>query len=446
MALAQCGPPKSEAVIKAENAFGTVGADARYHALVWQDYSFGMRHHSYIVGIEKAERDKIGVAFRTYDTGRLKPPNEAFDLSAIDEPQQTTKFERINNDIRAMFVSHVVAHRFDPDTAGMRTEFLYDAYAIEPSDPPTTYEDGWNAIAQMERYLKSDIENAKARGVPFTHLMFLSMGWNNDQVVAVSAYDAILSQISDAARTDVEVFRPLVIGLTWPSVWGGTSIVDTLNRIAHVGSYPAKANDSDEIGFLFANHIMNSTLPKLEQVDPSLQTVAIGHSMGARILSRAYFSGPMLRNEVRRTGQPPIIIGLQGAFSANRFRQDHQLIPPFRWVTVGEGGPYQSFQEDQARIALTWARGDIYNPLARFATGAAHVGGFAGNRIFKKDEIEPKITRFKGIPDTDLIAACQAADEDNDILYVDASEYIGEHSDVRNPEVGKLVWSLMQCW
>lgn len=242
-------------------------------------------------------------------------------------------------------------------------------------------------------------------------------------------------------------FNPLVIGLTWPSVWGGTSALDLLNRGLHIGSYPVKAVDADEIGFGIANHLLNVTLPKVEAYS-KLRTVVVGHSMGARIMTRAYYSADQIKDRVKRTGAGPIVISLQAAFSANRFKAGYQLAPPFRYVFSGEGSPYQDHDAPGGHMLLTWSTWDKANPIARFATGARHVGGKSGYKVMTSEELADKVHAFawsesNGAANLD---ACAKAREVGKLAYANTSGIIREHGDIRNPEVGKLVWTAMTCF
>lgn len=454
-ALAQCTTINAHVPAEEEAAFATDGVIARYHALLNTPFSHPLAGSGYIVGIEKSPRAKIRFNGTGADTARIQPPHR---LPPSQDPrdlsQQQATFRNAMNDPKVMFVSHILRYGQTKNTANIDTDLIYSAYsksAFGTHDTPpqaAAYEAGWEALDQMEQHIVADANAALERGQPFTHLMFLSMGWNNDQFEALERYNAIRQHAIRAAEAEGRSFNPLVIGLTWPSVWGGTSVVDLANRAFHIGSYPVKAADADEIGFGIANHMLNAMLPRIEAAT-KLQTVAVGHSMGARILTRAYYSADLLKAPVARTTPAPVMIGLQAAFSANRFRGSYRLVPPVRWMFTGEGGPYQDHAEPNGTLALTWATGDRANPVARIGSGAAHVGGKIGDRAIRNvPALEDKMARYTVPASQDLSALdtpCAGLKDSGKVMYIDASSIIASHGDILNPKVGELVWRLTDC-
>lgn len=462
-ALAQCATINDHVPENEETAFATDGVISRYHALLNTPFSHPLGGDGYIIGIEKSPRDKIGFVGAGADINRLQEPQR---LPSSGDPrdlaQQVASFDAATNDPKVMFVSHVLRYAQKEENATLDTELMYSAYSKsafgEHKAPPPTqaYDAGWTALDDLEDQILNDVQTARDAGHPFTHVMFLSMGWNNDQFEALDRYNAIRQHSTRAAKEQGKTFKPLVIGLTWPSVWGGTSVLDVANRALHLGSYPVKAVDADEIGYGIANHILNAMLPRIENAmrprnssETGLRTIVVGHSMGARILTRAYYSADLLTAPEQRTGPAPIVIGLQAAFSANRFRSSFRLIPPVRWVFTGEGGPYQDHAAPGGILALTWAKGDTANPVARFTTGAAHVGGGIGERrIRKTPSLSAKMETY-AVPSAENLGPinvpCQAVKENGKVLYIDASEIIESHGDIRNPKVGDLVWTLIDC-
>lgn len=191
---------------------------------------------------------------------------------------------------------------------------------------------------------------------------------------------------------------------------------------------------------------MNGILARIENKQ-GIGTIAIGHSMGARIVTRAYYSADMLRNAPVRSGQGPLVIGLQGAFSANRFNPGYELVPIVRLLFSGEGAPYQDHSAPHGDLVLTWSKHDRANPIARFATGARHVGGKTGNTTIQNTPaLKEKFALFTwphgGLGDS----YCPQDQQKTKVAFVDASDIIKSHGDIRNPEVGKLIWQTIACY
>ncbi|MGX9355366.1 hypothetical protein ACS3SW_09445 [Roseobacteraceae bacterium S113] len=443
-----------------ETRLGTSGAKARYHALLHRPYSLPMGMEGYIVGIEKAHRRDVGfpggALGHGHDSARLQPPHEMPGPgNPNDLGQQQRDFKRITDNTDVLFVSHIIRYTPAKDRPAIEPELAYSAYEETGFDKSTIrmaagmqedvspYEAGWLALDKLEQSLLGDIAAAAERGTPFTHLVLMCMGWNNDQTEALERYNDLMMQTG--RNTDGAVFNPLVIGLTWPSVWKTRGDGGFINWVLHKASYANKALDADELGFGIANALVNRILPRVEAAS-GLRAIMIGHSMGARILSRAYYSAQVLRDAVPRTGLRPILIGLQGAFSANRFRADFELVPVVRAVFTGEGGPYQDHDKPGGHVVLTWAKRDFANPVAAYVTGAAHVGGSVGAKAFDDAALAGKIVAYELEDHTSLTPPVQAVVENGRVLYIDASSIIGSHGDIRDAEVGRLTWVLIETF
>lgn len=441
--------PKDE-----EAALRTNGVVGRYHVLLNEPFQQPLATAGYIIGIEKAPRGAIGFPGKAEDGARLqKPHSDGGGFSDQDVKEQQGTFRVTFDDPKVMFVSHILRWGKTDTATGFDADLLHSCYsrtafgAYNAVPLTDAYEAGWRAMDALQPRILADIQSARDSGRPFTHLLFASMGWNNDQTEALKRYNGIIKHSQRAAHAAGEVFNPLLIGLTWPSVWGGTSQLAAVNIAAHLGSYPNKARDADEIGFGIANHVLNTLLPRVEAAT-GLTSVAIGHSMGARILSRAYHSAHLLQNAVTRTGTGPILIGLQGAFSVSRYLANYRLWPVIRSVLPSEGGPYQNHAAPGGQSIMTWSDHDDANKSAIVATGAAHIGGATGSkRVSRTDEIAAKFERFEVPSSGDLEpldAACDRIKANSKVLYIDGTSIIKGHNDIRNPKVGELIWRVVR--
>ena len=451
-------PGAAAVPVAEEKAFKTHKSNARYHALLNLPFSIPLATQGYIIGIEKSPRDAIGHPNdKSHDTDRLTEPQPREGLSDFDLSQQRRDFKRVTDDPKAMFVSHILKYAPDEERNAITPRLLHSAYSgtgfdgsslpepginlMAAGDPETPYEAGYTALSQMVPLMIDDVAKAKEAGRPFTHLLIMSMGWNNDQFEALERYNDLVMQT--ARNTGGADFNPLVVGITWPSVWAFRYAKDFTRKLTHISSYPNKTMDADEIGFTVMNVFLNHLVPQVENAT-GLRSVLVGHSMGARILSRAYYSGGQLVESTARSGRAPILIGLQGAFSSNRFAENYKLLPPVRWFISGEGGPYQDVNAPGGHVALTWASQDLANPVARFASGAPHVGGRFGAIEFAKAHLENKVLALPWQGAVATESACKEAVDLGLILYLDASNIIGDHGDIRDAEVGRLVWSVIK--
>ena len=98
----------------------------------------------------------------------------------------------------------------------------------------------------------------------------------------------------------------LVVGLSlmlWVLLGLRVGGVDGLGRLrffAHMLSYSTKADDADEIGLTLVNYLMHDVILAAvgevnEEEGLDVKTVAVGHSLGSRIQTRALFSKGFLR-------------------------------------------------------------------------------------------------------------------------------------------------------
>ena len=495
--LTGCATIKSVDLEESEKRLGIGGSNKQqYHHLLENPYAVGLNSSGFIIGIEKAYRKKIvperpdkSTVKNFYDEKRLKSWKDAA-AQTKDTPAQIkakdSHLKRIMNGPKSMFVSHILEYSVPVNAVGVNavgvvtspvylgydgSGFLQDLQDENKLPCPidstkkkgNEYENGWDALDCLSNILEKRLTNAKQ---PFTHLIIMSMGWNYNQEEAVNAYNTLIGNISASARakdkdnegdtTGKESFRPLVIGLTWPSVWGGKYYSNPANTVFHIASYPNKADDADEIGYGIANYLVNDIVPRLmEKRSDSLTTVLIGHSMGARLLSRAYHSEELLKSDAPEN-KKVLSVNLLGAFSARRYDSKQTT----------EGGPYSNFAMNEGetmiegKTILIWSENDKLNPLARIITGAVHVGGKPGykelqrqNNSENKGKIDFSVVKtgdYESFHETnDEIywrGTCVDDKPNNNLLVIDAKPFVDSHSDIWDSQMGTFLWEAMECF
>jgi len=320
--------------------------------------------------------------------------------------------------------------------------FMYNAYSGS-LDGKYDYEKSFFELDRMFDDLSHRLKTGN-----YTHIVIMSMGWNNDQVESVFRYNEIIKNISKAAN-DEKAFKPLVIGFTWPSVWMSISDSWLTQKAGHLLSYPTKANDADEIGYTWANLVINEKLPQAIKNAQSNglkkgntpKVVVLGHSFGARLLSRALFSKRHLKSS-NSESVVDMFFGLQGAFSINRFVPDTGL----------EGSPYKGYEKLGTSIILTSSTEDTANPIAAWITGAKHAGGKHGLSVAKDEENVACFDNHKWKKDTVSVPL-----HGSKLMMIDASEIVinnkdgddpnytySGHNDVLDLDMGKLLWSFIR--
>lgn len=417
-----------------------------------------LHSEGYVIAIEKQERERIGnpevsypERFRFLPGAPTQPAEKkrylADKAAGLDfwTPDEKTaaqirneKFRDNTNDGKAMLVTHVVGFFSQPD-------YMYNAYKNKIANTnkgEPDYTKGYEGLAKFQSSIVDKITAAAAQGKPYSHIFLMSMGWHNDQLEAIWRDDVLVKNLKDTAG-DRKVFRPLLISLTWPSAWKTRSDSWFMRQIGHLLSYMNKSNDADEIGYTIANWIVNKQIPEIrEAAGPGIdfpQVVAIGHSMGARLLSRAIFSKDHLRAAAPAKPSVDLFIGLQGAFSAERFVDGRGA----------EGWPYADFRSFPTRIVLTTSKKDSANAVALFVTGSKHVGGKPGLYDAKQHGNIFEIVKWDRQPD---LAAAFATGK---VVMIDATSIINgahpehgiddAHNDILNHEVARMIWACMDA-
>lgn len=413
--------------------------DRGFHVVADEPQGFGLRFPGIIIGIEKTRREKLGVPALNADAHFNENPG-GFNKQNLKE------FHSKMDDHERTFISHIVESRLETNLGipYIRNIFLYDEYGSDDRRPSNAtmdvegqkvYERSWNALKQLQVRIDTLLKNAAKAGRPYSHVIVTTMGWNTPQEKAIRNINSIHGNLLIAAGKASD-FKPLFIAITWPSQW-----------TAPLVSMGNKANDADEIGFVWANALMNRILVDLRNSASNtkkFKIVAIGHSLGARLVTRAAFSGEVLNPGVELSDSVDLVIGLQGAFSANRFLSER---------TQGrEGAPYADYAKLGGHIVLTWSNTDSANPLANIVTGANYVGGQSG---FERANDERYRKHFSFLTygkdkklDWDSINLTDA----KRVIMIDASNLLkysvlgsggGSHSDIYNAYMGDFLFDII---
>ena len=500
--LVACGPSKPENQTAIDLKLnGPVRSN--YHHLAENPFGEGLLHAGFIVGIEKTERELLGVPKREdgfcerfFDYPHGDNEDACPDLleAADDEVVKRTQvlgghLNDVTDDGSPMFVSHILEYRPDLGAGGfpqprMETRIVYNIHpsfrggqevlesrvaakvAREKADADIElkgfYHEGWRGLEKrLKPSVMTGLRQARENETPYTHLIIGAMGWDNDQVESVRRYNALLGNTIAEARKPGDAagraFNPLFIGVTWPSVWGVDGFFDVAKLAAKLLGYGVKADDADEVGYTYVNWLINDLALDAKARNPELKVVVLGHSFGSRITSRATFSGHLLKRNP--TAQDPqhvdLLVGLQAAFSANRFIGSDQFdeepseLPDPNCVACGpglEGAPYADLEDFDGSVVMTWSEHDGANPLAYIISRAAHMGGDLGYEEAKKDRAKPFFQLVDGVGEDGVLPpdACSDADRQK-VQMVDASNFILDHNDMLDSATGRFLWSAIKC-
>lgn len=305
---------------------------------------------------------------------------------------------------------------------------IYNPYVGANDEPHQNSEDVHRSfetgLSELTRTFQAALTSRlKAGG--FTHIFFMSMGWNNDQGVALCRYKKLMQETKIAMTARGKSFKPLVVGLTWPSVWLAEKDNVFVRGVGHLGSVFNKANDADEIGVFYGNILINQIIPRANA--SNLPVTVVGHSYGARLASRAIFSRQLLKNGAMGNG-PDLALMLQPAYSAQRHMAGKGL----------EGYPYATIPGLKTKVFVTSSKGDKANP---FAVWSRHFGGIQGlSKARKNGDFFRYIPQYDKIAGT--LAALSGANADRPTV-INATDFVDDHSDVYNEDVGKVLATIL---
>ncbi len=278
-----------------------------FHSALYYPSAIGLKFPGFIIGIEESPVETIS------EEGDIKIQ----DIQESGFTKQELFDEVVDNKI--FFVSHIL--ETDGHHYGLSNCAIYNAYyrkqqptsSIKFCDsvnqleisPKSAYRSSWKAMERLKQKIDDRIDR-------YTHVVVVTMGWNTVQEEAVRNFNSIMTNLKSAAG-DAE-FRPLFIGVTWPSQWAAK----WLEPIVRAVSFPWKAHDADEVGLTWLGVLLQETL-----TDVSIPVVVIGHSFGARASSVAACLGPAITNPEKITAygdnkKIDYLINLQGTYRINR--------------------------------------------------------------------------------------------------------------------------------
>ncbi|MDQ0072522.1 hypothetical protein J2W34_004327 [Variovorax boronicumulans] len=456
---------------------------SRFHAALYYPNEVSPKFDGYLVGIEKIPRKILGGSDRKIvDANDVRLRSDKLKPSDLD-------------DGRLMMVTHII--KSFSDVTKRPNCFVFNAYRInsegaaqlapdckqssEVFSPLEAYANGWLGMSRLSTSLAEDLnknsidaaykrsENPKAmqlervegiglyekeKGVEYkkyTHVIVVVLGWNTPQEQAVRNINSIaISLINErnakrenkagstaSDEAGVSDFRPLIIGVTWPSEWTN-SWADPLVR---VGSFPTKADDADEVGMTWLGVLLHKTIPEaIKQRDkgsPGVDVIVVGHSFGSRAASVAaclspYIVPPAPQSAIARQNIHSVI-NFQGAFMTKRIMGSEGEAPQFADCS------------NVGRFVLTASKHDA---AVKVAFWGRITGRYAGDsdsfREYCRDE------KFKincGVASADGRVELKQKAPSN-IFYIDADDLItenayetggGAHSDIYRAEHGRFI-------
>jgi len=414
-----------------------LGTDGYYgvldHIATYYPHAIALNFPGYIVGIEEAPRKVVA-----------DDPSEIRIDKSVYEAGYTVK--RLVKEIRyrTQFISHIIHYEGRPYGEG--NCFLYSLYhnhdssMISPCegvpddalardyDYHSAFDRSWHALDIFKSRLQRDI--AKHH---YSHIIVAVMGLDTAEEEAIRNYKSIISSIRATAGSD---FKPLFIGITWPSFYANR----WFDPVWEVMAYHPVADRADIMGLTWLGVLLNDViLPLSDKAKISI----IGHSFGARAASIGLCIGPAILphngESIRRhrRGMVENFIGLAPAFSLTRFVGEDFLFY--------ENVYYKNYCPMIKRFIFTASRYDD-------AFNAVFWSDPVGEYKFMEDYCKHHHRVSVSCTSTDPKGNIKDYNPAAKISYIDASSIIrytmpgtegGGHSDIYRSQVGNMLWEVL---
>lgn len=444
-------------------AMDVINTQEDFHHIVLKPDYFKLKYPGYVIGVEKINRKVVGTIGLRECTPLEEPCIDAHGDKYTDNKHISLWIESrfspgfgLYRDWKSMTLTHIAKFGRKYEEA----QLIYNLYGTQcvgkDAPQPPLHSDMTQAMQMGWEYLrgpfKTDLKNLIA-DQKATHVFVFSMGWNTPQWTALANFDDLYRNLVAKANEDADYksrFRPVFIGITWPSYWGV--------KPAKVEDYPNKSMDADEVGITIANLVIHDVIgsikKELKTTDRPIKTVLVGHSLGARVVTRAADSGYLITEDPEPID---LVVCLESAFGAERFLDEKN------------GAYHMAFKElvansYYATSSYDWAIDKPSKYIKKYYMGADVTFHGAQNKDITKFAKQHYDNRWKNPTEVFEFAVLNPdgtfkdtndAPKSNKIVMVDASAVINEtpagtggggHNDIYSPEIGLFLWkTIKEC-
>lgn len=327
--IVSCANSNKPKLYEREKIYGTYGENLSiFHRMAEQDGGLGLKFPGYLIGIEKGYKkdgnNKKGIGwYGIINKENLNKKNQKY----IDNIKKITG----DTQIKMTFISHIVRYSLENSKGCLpyiKEDFIFNAYdKCKCTQTENIYRQGIQSLEKLKKEINTNVKAEKDNGTPFTHIFLYCMGWNTDQQESFRNYNSLLLLMTKECEKCYKgkgPFKPLFIGISWPSEWRAKYFGNFIRLL----SYGNKADDADEVGLIWVNIILRDILVPIKK-DENIPLILIGHSFGARVITRAVFSYRLIDDSklpesipTKKSLKPnfndiDLVVGLQGAFSIN---------------------------------------------------------------------------------------------------------------------------------
>ncbi len=377
----------------------------------------------YLIGIEKIDYGRSTICGESpstscFDTEKFIGAYPERKLRAGKVLKRHLNGHLRGAEIRRLLVTHVAYFASNPHDSC----FLFSFYPPRDRSPvcagstgnseaPSSMQQIWDTAYQAieeESKFGTHIKGLWNRYKP-THVFVFATGWETPESKSLARYQEWLRAIEHAKPPSLADWRPLAIGFAWESKWDKPVI-----------SQPVKGNDADEVGVQWGNMLMSKHVRPLAE-ESGAKVVLIGHSFGARVVTESVLRRALVDSHPR--GPVDLVVGLQPAFSINRFDRDRSC-----WFPLFDCAPFFNWEDEWGVGLFTCSRADRTIALApKYAGNCAtfnKLRGFHG--------------KYEQTSSSD--GSLQRQVYPGSTYFIEAA-FIRSHGDVYDSEVGRLIWA-----
>jgi hypothetical protein len=339
-----------------------------WHSALFKPRGEGLRSPGYVLGIEKV---KPAATVPVSLNGVPLPATSGFYITHVIRYQETAATDKLP----AMNTSCVLFTMIDREThaAGSgaadvdSAQHVFDRCPNATATPSHISRETASQWTDLEpnalTTLHTDLTPALSSG-RFTDIVVMMMGWNTDEQSALNNFSALTGHMIDEARRRHGDFRPLVIGVSWPSEWQLDDWSVIPDAVVRGLSFPFKAAQADELGAHVVSYLVKQVLQIREADAKALRVVLLGHSFGARAMVQAVKA--LDPATTAKFNDQDRMILFEGAFEIHTLFTD--VADKYR---DADGNLDEHFRNGRPRVTLTSSRYDT-------AVSAAVWGRYAG--------------------------------------------------------------------
>lgn len=389
-----------------EKLFGTGKLLSVFHAVTDPAVIKKMKFDGVLLGFEKIKNKKLSLPKKSYGfDGKQKTYDLDINsfMASNDMTAQSMFAKTILSHPKSLVLTHTVK------TKGDIQKLDYNIYG----EGLNKFERAYDLYQATKEQLNLVAKYVSNQSDSYTHIFVMSTGWNNNQEDSLKFYSEWYANTKKIAAENSLDYKPFIIGISWPSFWGIKIGFDM----------PNKADDADEIGITHINYFIWKCLMAQKSLE-NKKIVVIGHSFGARLLTRAAHSYRYFKS-IKKPRKIDFLFSLQGAYMLDRHYNKGGRFNSLNIKLYTNSDPCNKF------VATTSKSDDAMDTARHLGIG-----------LYIGDDESRKEISMREKDTFDLIKVDGKGDltiSDHGRHILDCDQIIDSHGDVENMEICNLI-------